>query len=508
MTPAQPLAFGALSSDTYARRALALRVIACACAVLAAAAYVWAMRRFGVQPALVAPLVIGLVVAAVLARPVAGLYLILGGALLFEQWGISGVSPITFQIRFFENLTSYTDIPLRLSLADLLIALVFGSWLLRRIVGAADRVRAGPLGWAVGAYAGALLLGLVIGIARGGSFNELAALAELRAPVHLCALYFLTANLVRTPGQASVVLRTIVAIAAVKAAQGFWNFIELRDQGATFEAVTSHEEVLFFNVIPILALAMAVLQGPTRLGRSLLLLTPIVLVVSTLSQRRVGFVALAVGLAITILLLLAERPRRTTTLLGVGALVLCVYAAFAWNAQGPLAQPLRALRAVVAPEEISERDRMSNYWRMVENANISFTISQLPFTGVGLGQQYLFQEEPPPLGDFIYWRYMTHNAVYWLWLKAGVLGFLALWFLAAQAILIGGALVRRLHAPELKVMALLPTTLIAMQLVYSSVDLGLTYSRPMIVLGVALGLLAALSSVAAQGQRSPGTAVT
>jgi hypothetical protein len=96
---------------------------------------------------------------------------------------------------------------------------------------------------------------------------------------------------------------------------------------------------------------------------------------------------------------------------------------------------------------------------------------------------------------------MTHNAVYWLWLKAGVLGFLVLWVLVAQGILVGGALFRRLR-PELKVLALLPVTLIAMQLIYSSVDLGLTYSRPMMVLGVALGLLAPLASEVAHEKRS------
>jgi hypothetical protein len=492
---------GALSSNSYARRALLLRVLACAGVLLLAAVHTVAMLRLGAQPTLIAPLAVAIVVAVVLARPVAGLYFLLGGAVLFEQWGIAGVSPPTSALRFFENLTSYTDLPFRLSLADLLILLVLASWLLRRLTGAAEPVRGGPLGWAVLAYGAAFLLGLGIGIARGGSWNDLAALAELRAPVHLCALYFLTVNLVRTPAQASLVLRILVSLIAVKAVQGLWNFVELRDSGVAFEAVTSHEDVLFFNLVPILALASVVLQVRTPLARGLFLLLPLVLVVEALSQRRVGFVALGVGITIAFVLLLAERRRRTVQVLAVVALVLLAYGGVAWNAPGTIGQPLRALRGLVAPEDISERDRLSNYWRQIEDANISFTISQLPLTGVGLGQEYLFQQEPPPLDGFVYWRYMTHNAVYWLWLKAGVLGFLVLWVLVAQGILVGGALFRRLR-PELKVLALLPVTLIAMQLIYSSVDLGLTYSRPMMVLGVALGLLAPLASEVAHEKRS------
>jgi Kef-type K+ transport system membrane component KefB len=83
---------------------------------------------------------------------------------------------------------------------------------------------------------------------------------------------------------------------------------------------------------------------------------------------------------------------------------------------------------------------------------------------------------------------MTHDAVLWVWLKAGVAGLLAFWALVAQSAIVGGSLFRRLATPELKLIALLPVLLVTTQVVFSSVDLGLTYSRTMIVLGVTLGL--------------------
>ena len=42
----------------------------------------------------------------------------------------------------------------------------------------------------------------------------------------------------------------------------------------------------------------------------------------------------------------------------------------------------------------------------------------------------------------------------------------------------------------------MPVLLIVIQVVFSSVDLGLTYSRTMIVLGVSLGLMAYLGDAA------------
>jgi len=47
-----------------------------------------------------------------------------------------------------------------------------------------------------------------------------------------------------------------------------------------------------------------------------------------------------------------------------------------------------------------------------------------------------------------------------------------------------------------RLVALVPVVLIAIQVVFSSVDLGLTYSRTMIVLGVSLGLTAYLTDAA------------
>jgi len=161
----------------------------------------------------------------------------------------------------------------------------------------------------------------------------------------------------------------------------------------------------------------------------------------------------------------------------------------------------------VDPRSVSARDQSSNKWRQIENHNIAFTIQQVPVTGVGLGQKYLVNQQPPPLYDFIYWQYITHNALLWLWLKAGPVAALALWSVVARALLVGSAIFVRGRDRRIQWIAALPVALVVSQVVFSSVDLGLTYSRSMIVLGTVLGVLTYLAARALPGERRSTMAV-
>jgi hypothetical protein len=315
-----------------------------------------------------------------------------------------------------------------------------------------------------------------------------AALAELRGPLYLCIAYFLAINLVRGPRHVSILVRLLVILTAVKALQGLVNYIEMANGPIWLEAVTAHEDVVFFDLALAMAVGALVLGVRSRLTMALYAVTPIVVATELVTQRRVAFIAMAAALAVLAVLLTSERPRRTLLLFGSAFAFFLVYAVVAWDQNGLMAQPIRALKGAIDPLSLNARDLSSNWWRELENTNIAYTLRQLPLTGVGLGQQYLFLREPPELSNFFYWRYMTHDAVLWVWLKAGVAGFLAFWALVAQSAIVGGSLFRRLATPELKLIALLPVLLITTQVVFSSVDLGLTYSRTMIVLGVMLGL--------------------
>jgi len=466
-----------------------------AMALVVAAAYGAVIVWTGGHPLLAIGPLAALLVAAVFARPILGVYAALAAALLFEQWGIAGFNPITAQTHFFDNISGFTSVDLRLSAADMLIALTLVAWLARRSRSATPDLRGGPVGYAIGAYLFCFVVGVFVGLARGGAWNQSAMLAELRGPVYLVALYFLTTNLLRTRRDVMRMLVLMLSLIAVKALQAVWQGAGTLELVIRPEAVTSHEDVLFFGAALVLAFASALLLGRTRITYSLAALVPPIMVAQLLTQRRVAFIALAAALMVVTACLVAVRKRRTLVVIAVGSVALVAYFAVFWNQTGGvLGQPVRAVKGVIAPETISERDRLSNVWRDIENSNITFTLREVPLTGVGLGQEYLFEREPPELTGFAYWRYMTHNAVAWVWLKAGLLGFASLWWIVVQTVVAGARLIRQLEQPRDKLVACLPIALVVAQVVYSAVDLGLTYSRPMIVLGVSLGLLAPLSS--------------
>ncbi len=443
------------TSDWYASRISRGTIVGAALAIALAIVYAVALVATDGEVLLLVPLAAVIVTVAVVAHPPAGVYLLFGAALLFEQFAIQGLAPLTAQAHVIENISEYTPIPVRLSLVDVLTLLTVASWAFRRLAGQVN---------------------------------------EVRAPVQLCLAYFLATNLIRHRGQVAILMSEFVVLVGVKAAQGILNYLESQSLGVSLEAVTSHEDVVFFDVAAALMLVVALLSLRSRLGYTLLALQPVILGAEVLTQRRVGFIALGTVVLAMMILSLAVNARRGLALAAIGALAFGAYAAFFWDETGPIAEPLRALQTVVDPSEKSARDAGSDHWRDIENRNIAFTIKELPLTGVGAGQQYFFQEEPPPLpASFPYWRYITHNAVLWLWLKAGPLGAFAIWFLVSRAVLVGSSLFVRLRDPALRWAATLPVAVIVCQIVFSSVDLGLSYSRTMLVLGTALGLTAALA---------------
>lgn len=467
------------------RQPLVLTILALTSAV----AYALAIVNSGGDVLLVFPLVGAIVVLGVLAHPAIGLYVLFSSAILFEQFTIAGIVPVTSLTRFFVNVNAYTPFPVRLSIADLLMLLTAAALVVQRLRANGQRLRAGAFGWAVLGYVGIFVVGTVIGVTRGGAWNADVALAELRAPFHLGLAYFLTANLVRDPRQLTVFMWLFVLASGVKAVQTIFNYFEASSLSYTLRTFITHEDVVFIGVAIALALVAVLLGVRTRLARVLIALQPLFVIAELVANRRVGLIALGVTLMAIVLLSLFTHPRRVALLLVCGSVGLAGYAMFFWDAVGPAAEPLRALRTVFDSTATSLTDQYSSAWRDIEHQNIGYTMRQVPFTGVGVGQRYFFERQPDEI-PFQYWRFITHDALLWLWLKAGPLGAFALWFLVARAALVGAALFRRVGEPSLRWVVALPVALIVMQVVFSSVDLGLTYSRTMIVMGASLGLAA------------------
>jgi hypothetical protein len=471
------------TSDYYAGRASrASRRLVVAVAVLAVLYAALIVLTDG-SPALIAPIGVVLVVGAIVMRPAVGLYLFGAAAALLEQFDLPVNTPITGQLHAYQNLSGFTPIPLRLSPVDLLVILTLASWAVHRVA-ARERPRTGPFALVVFLYLAAFLIGTAFGLMRGG-FDENAALGELRGPFYVVVVYFLAADLIRERRQLLFMVAGFSALVTVKALQGIGTYATTL---GSLDEVTGHEDVVFFNVVLALAIVAFIIGLRTKLAVLVMAVAPLCLLAELFTQRRVGYVGLALICVVIAALFVIKDPRRGWPVVAAGALAIGAYLPLFWNDTGALGQPIRAVRAGLDDSSISVRDQLSDRFRVIENKNIGYTMQMVPLTGVGVGQAYVLKEQPPRLpASFTFWQFITHNALLWLWLKAGPLGAFALWWLVARVSLFGAALWARLSDPELRWLATIPLAFILGQVIFSTVELGLNYSRTMILLGIGLG---------------------
>jgi hypothetical protein len=349
-------------------------------------------------------------------------------------------------------------------------------------------------------------------VAGGGAgpFDLRAAWEETRAFFYLGITYVLACNLIRTRQQLRIFSWLFIAAIGLKSVQGVARYFHVRSNGIQVDTIIGHEDVVFFAAFVVL-IAGLILFGAKlepaarRQVRVMLLLLPPLILTLLVTNRRLGFVVLATGLILVAILLLRSRRELFLRLAPVVVLALGIYIPLFWNGTGTLSAPIRAIRSIVAPE--TERDRSSNAWRELENTNIDFNLRAAPITGLGFGRPYSFIVAQPPLDatGFTYWRYIAHNAIYWVWMKMGLIGFISFWYLLGSAVVLGLVTFRQLRDGYLRAIALVAAGVVLMQIIFSYGDLGLTYSRSMIFLGCMLGALARLPALADTGDRQPAT---
>jgi hypothetical protein len=237
----------------------------------------------------------------------------------------------------------------------------------------------------------------------------------------------------------------------------------------------------------------------------MLAVLPLVVFTLFVTNRRLGFVVLAVGLALVSLLLLRTRRDLFLRLAPLVLVGLGLYVVVFWNGTGILSEPIRAFRSLVVPT--TARDLSSNAWRALENLNIDYNIRGAPITGLGFGRPYSFIVAQPSLEatGFTYWNYIAHNAIYWVWMKMGMVGFVLFWNLVGSAVVFGLITFRQLRDGYLKSLALMVAGVVLMQVIFSYGDLGLTYTRSMVFLGCMLGMLARLPALGSTEYRVPST---
>lgn len=449
---------------------------------------------------------LGVLLVLVWRRPILGLYLAVGIALTIESFPLAFPDSLTDRLPVFHSVNvTGLGISLPMAPADVLLLATLAIVALQRMAGPGTgreaSFRLGPLFPFLAFYIAVVLFGLANGLSRGGTFAL--ALWEVRPQFYLLLAYLLAVNLVQERGQLQRLMWVFLVAVAFKAFLGLWRYLvtlggdlSIVSLVSNENSILAHEESAFLDVFLVFPLVLFLLRGNRRqLTFSALCALP-VLVMMLANQRRAGFLGLFLAVAIVGLVayaLLPSRRRVIAVSFLLGGLGLVAYMAAVGSnpsSRGLTAQPARAIVSLYQPDE---RDLSSNEYRIAEARNVQLNIEQAPFLGLGYGKAMEQFIPIPNFGvGFTLGHLIPHNTILWVWMRVGLLGFLAFWMLVAAAVARGLLQAARATDPYMRSVALLTVAALAVWLVQAFADMGLAEVRLMLFMGALMGVLSRL----------------
>jgi O-antigen ligase len=263
------------------------------------------------------------------------------------------------------------------------------------------------------------------------------------------------------------------------------------------EAIAEHSYSVHLNTLFVLMIGVWLFRG-SRPKRILLpMMLPIILLSYFSNQRRASYITLVIALILIAIVLFYENRKIFWLIVPVACVIGAIYIAAFWNStSGGISGPARAIRSVIAPQP-GGRDDASNVYRVIENVNTKFTIKQRPLTGVGFGNKFYIIVPMPDISFFVWWEYITHNSILWIWMQTGVGGFLSMLFLVGMAVIVGVRTLWRMPGGDLSAFALMATLYIVMHFIYAYVDISWE-AQSMIYVGTMMGLINSLERIVAQ----------
>ena len=351
------------------------------------------------------------------------------------------------------------------------LVLALLTWLIRGVAQRKLDLYKGPLFWPTLIFALFSVFGLGHGIATGGDVTI--ALWEARAIFYLPLMILLTSNLIKESKQFNYLIYSAMAALILEGVIGvIYIFVELGPRWREVPAITEHPAAIHMNTLFVLVIAAWLFKASYAKRLVLPLLIPPVLITYLVTQRRAAFVALALAIVFLLIALYFERRYLFWLIIPPLAVAGTLYLMAFWNAGGVLGGPAQAIKTIIAPDQLSQTDQSSNYYRFLENTNISFTIHNAPLLGIGFGHKFHVTVPLPDISMFVWYEYITHNSVLWIWIKMGVGGFFSLLYLLGMSIVSGGRAVRRIPAGDTRLIALAATLYLIMHFVFAYVDMA------------------------------------
>jgi len=428
---------------------------------------------------------------AILCEPRYGIYLLvfftLVGDGLLTPW-----YPFTKNFSSAESIFYLND-ALIINPLESYIVLTFLSWFGRDLMKRELKFYSGEILLPALIFFAFIVFGLVYGIGTGGNVNI--ALWEFRPIFYLIAMIILTGNLIKTRAQVNHVLWAAVLAIFIESLIGNHFFlVKLGGSLAGYSAITEHAAAIHMNALLVFMLGAWIYKASPAKRIILTTMFPFVFLTYLATQRRAAFLTLGIALVFMAVLLYRENKRAFFLIVPPIAVVGIIYVLAFWNNNGTLGLPAQAIKSMVAPDQASAADLSSNIYREIENVNTHFTIQQKPLTGVGFGQKFFILVPLPDISFFAWWQYLPHNSIIWIWLKAGVGGFVAMLFFIGTALIVGTRALWRMPGGDMSAVALTLLLYIIMHFIFAYVDISWD-TKSMVFLGTVIGLLNALEAI-------------
>jgi hypothetical protein len=387
---------------------------------------------------------------------------------------------------------------------DILITVLLVVLMIRGADGT-TRLPRTPLGRSIAWLVAAVLVGLLVGVARHHGSTRI-ALMEIRPYLYLAATYVLVQAFLGTRKLLHTTLWVIVIASGVKGLQAILAFLRVRGEFPRPEAVLGHEESFLFAVAIMITAALWLLDRPGRLRTAATWLLPLVLVGDMVNSRRTAWLILAAGLLVVGVIGAVALPERRRVLARTAvclAAFLSVYLPVYWNHTGTLGQPARAVHSFVSPDP---RDASSDLYRTQENANLTLNIQQGGPLGKGFGVpiDYALPIANISAGDPLI-AYIPHNGVLYVVMRMGVFGVITFWCMIGIGLITACRLARRTDR-DAALIGLVTTAMIVGYALQGYNDQGFFFYRIAICMGVLLGLTEVATRLADATDRAAGAA--
>ncbi len=444
--------------------------------------------RGGVSPNAIAWLIYLIGAGAIVYQPRYGLYLV-------TFFALAGDTLLIYWYPFAKNFSSsesvlYLHDSLIVSPLETYLGLIILSWLGRETLQRKFKLYRGELFWPAMLFLLFITGGLVYGIGTGGDVTV--GLWEARPIFYLPVILVLTSNLLTRREHVHQLMWAVIIALFIEGLVGVYTYFWVLEADLSLvETITEHSAAIHMNAVFVYAVGVWLYKGRWRKRLLMLVLIPPIMLTYLAAQRRAAFVVLIIALILIVFVLFKENRKAFWLIVPPLAMVGIVYVGAFWNSDGALAMPVQAIKSVVAQDQANAKDQASNIYRLIENVNSSFTIHQKPLTGVGFGQKFYFLVPLPDISFFVWWEYITHNSIVWIWMKTGIGGFVSMLYLIGTAVIVGVGVLWRMPSNELSAIALTAVLYIIMHFFYAYVDMSWD-TQSMIFVGIAMGMINSL----------------